>query len=134
MGSVIHRGERFTFDESIGSCGETEGHNAKCPTCVPERYLAPDRLLAWITDASDRDHAAHVYSVASSWMDPLEASMTTARRVGILADLASGDSERIAPHLSGEWGQMIVSRSEHLSAIVARPYLNAEATRAVLDG
>ena len=128
MASVSYRGIRFDFDESIGSCGGTQGHKSKCPICVPERYVEDDRLLAWLNQQSDSDPAAwHVYSVARSWLDP-ETQTQTARQRAILADLASEDPERIQRHLSDEWRTWIID--EHL---VARPVLNAEATRARLD-
>lgn len=128
MASVIYRGDRFDFDESIGSCGGTEGHKQKCPICVPERYVEDGRLLTWLNNQSESDPAAwHVYSVAMSWLRP-ETRVQSIRQRGILADLASGDPERIQRHLSDEWRTWIID--EHL---IARPVLNAEATRAVLD-
>ena len=128
MASVIFRGSRFDFDESIGSCGGTEGHNEKCPICVPERYVEASRLLTWLNEQSESDPAAwHVYSVARTWLDD-ETPTQTARQRAILADLASGDPERINRHLSVEWRTWIVGER-----LIAREVLTAEATRAVLD-
>ncbi len=128
MASVIYRGIRFDFDESIGSCGGTEGHNYKCPICVPERFTEAGRLLTWLNDQSESDPAAwHVYRMARSWLDP-ETPTQTARQKWILADLASGDPERIQPHLSTEWRTWIIDEQ-----LIAREVLTAEATRARLD-
>jgi hypothetical protein len=117
------------FDDSLCQCDtlDTTGQFAKCPLCHPERYTDPVRLLAWLDlrnglrDARWLPGWRHVWSVASSWLDPPAGGYPMPARVRrILADLESKDPARVAG-----W---CVEGSD-------RPRLTGEATRAVLwDG